>query len=53
MTERPTASPAHFPYRSHRTIEQVDIDEAAAAARERYREIARTNLRDWRKKPRG
>lgn len=51
--EAPTASPNRWPYREHRTLEQVDKDLELSAWKERYREIARQNLRDWRKKPRG
>ena len=46
----PEAALGRFPY-PHRTLEQVDADEAQEAWKARYRETARLNLRDWRKKP--
>ena len=46
----PTAAKGPFPY-PHRTIEQVDADAAREAWKARYRETARLNLRDWRRKP--
>lgn len=44
---KPTAAPAHFPY-NHRTVREVDIDEAAAVRRERDRASNRDKCRRWR-----